>query len=69
MDDYVDLARVYRGGSSVPMSVRWNGRSDAGARLPAGVYWLRFAPNGAAAAVSPGAFAKSVATLRVVLLP
>jgi hypothetical protein len=56
------VARVYRGASGAPTTVRWNGRSDGGERLSAGVYWLKLAPVGKAA--SP-----PISPLRVVLLP
>jgi subtilisin family serine protease len=54
------VARVYHGAANAPLTVRWNGRTSAGAALPAGVYWLRLSPDAGVGAPS---------ALRVVLLP
>jgi subtilisin family serine protease len=54
------VARVYHGAANAPLIVRWNGRTSAGAALPAGVYWLRLSPDAGVGAPS---------ALRVVLLP
>jgi subtilisin family serine protease len=61
------VARVYAGASSMPVTVRWDGRSSAGGRLPAGVYWLVLAgdPDGPVSL----ARAPRTASARVVLFP
>jgi hypothetical protein len=61
------VARVYAGASSTPVTVRWDGRSTAGGRLPTGVYWLVLAgdPDGPVSL----ARAPRMASARVVLFP